>query len=306
MSGIFFALKAHQDDSELAFLCGAVYHGRAMDETSELTDVEPEESGRVAAPPEATIARDEADERVGADGAPTPITSDADVTGRPDGELGTAGDGDGQPVGEAESPARNAAEAATEPATPAPHEPEVTVESVIEALLFATDSPLPAARVAQLIGVGDARDVKKHIQALNERYERNGNAFRIEAIARGYQMLTLPAYNGWVRKLIRVRDESKLSPAAMETLAIVAYKQPVLRADVETIRGVACGELLNRLREMNLIKIVGRAEEVGRPMLYGTTNHFLKVFGLGTLADLPGTESLPSPPERPEATVPAT
>ena len=189
------------------------------------------------------------------------------------------------------------AEAAT--AESAPHEPEITVESVVEALLFATDSPLPAAKVAQLIGVGDARDVKKHIQALNERYERDGNAFRIEMIAKGYQMLTLPAYNGWVRKLLKVRDESKLSPAAMETLAIVAYKQPVLRADVEAIRGVACGELLNRLREMNLVKIVGRAEEVGRPMLYGTTSHFLRVFGLGTLADLPGIESLPPPPQHP-------
>ncbi len=180
-------------------------------------------------------------------------------------------------------------------------EPEITVESVVEALLFATDSPLAAARIAQLVGVGDARDVKKHIEALNERYEAEGNAFRIEEIAKGFQMLTLPAYNGWVSKLLKVRDESKLSPAAMETLAIVAYKQPVLRADVEAIRGVACGEMLNKLREMNLIKIVGRAEEPGRPMLYGTARHFLKVFGLGELTDLPAVESLPAPPPSPDS-----
>jgi len=180
-------------------------------------------------------------------------------------------------------------------------EPEITVESVVEALLFATDSPLPASKIAQLVGVGDARDVKKHIEALNERYQAEDHAFRIEEIAKGFQMLTLPAYNGWVSKLLKVRDESKLSPAAMETLAIVAYKQPVLRADVEAIRGVACGEMLNKLREMNLLKIVGRAEEPGRPMLYGTTRHFLKVFGLGELADLPAVESLPAPPPVPDS-----
>jgi len=175
------------------------------------------------------------------------------------------------------------------------------VESVVEALLFATDSPLPASKIAQLVGVGDARDVKKHIKALNERYQAEDHAFRIEEIAKGFQMLTLPAYNGWVSKLLKVRDESKLSPAAMETLAIVAYKQPVLRADVEAIRGVACGEMLNKLREMNLLKIVGRAEEPGRPMLYGTTRHFLRVFGLGELADLPAVESLPAPPPSPDS-----
>jgi len=181
------------------------------------------------------------------------------------------------------------------PDAAAPREPEITVESVVEALLFATDSPLPAAKIAQLVGVGDARDVKKHIEALNQKYEENGQAFRIEAIAKGFQMLTLPAYNGWVNKLLKVRDESKLSPAALQTLAVAAYKQPVLRADIEAIRGVQCGELLNRLREMNLLKIVGRADVPGRPMLYGTTNHFLKVFGLADLADLPGVESLPPP-----------
>jgi segregation and condensation protein B len=171
----------------------------------------------------------------------------------------------------------------------------IEAESVVEAILFATDSPLPPARIAQIMGVGDARTVRKHIGALNDRYERNGAAFRIEEIAGGYQMLTLPKFNPWLAKLLRARQESRLSPAALETLAIVAYKQPVLRAEIEAIRGVAVGEVLNRLREMNLIKIVGRDEQIGRPMLYGTTKRFLEVFGLASLKDLPTVEELKRP-----------
>ena len=258
-----------------------------MDESPELTDVESEELGRAE---EATAGATPTDADGPADEYPAPRPPDADGVGDEfaaplDAEQGVAD------------------EAATETAPQEAPELEITAESVVEALLFASDAPLPATKVAQLVGVGDARDVKKHVAALNERYERNGRAFRIEAIAKGYQMLTLPAYNAWVHKLLKVRDESKLSAAAMETLAIVAYKQPVLRADVEAIRGVACGEMLNKLREMNLVKIVGRAEEPGRPMLYGTTNRFLEVFGLSSLEDLPGIESLPAPVER-QATPP--
>ena len=95
---------------------------------------------------------------------------------------------------------------------------------------------------------------------------------------------------------MRAKQESRLSPAALETLAIVAYKQPVLRAEIEAVRGVTVGEVLNRLREMNLIKIVGRDEQIGRPMLYGTTRRFLEVFGLANLKDLPQVEEL-KPPE---------
>ena len=108
-------------------------------------------------------------------------------------------------------------------------------------------------------------------------------------------MLTLPAYNTWLTKLVRTRNDARLSPAALETLAIVAYKQPVLRAEIEDIRGVQCGEVINRLREMNLVKIVGRAEDLGRPMLYGTTKRFLEVFGLASLEDLPQVEQLKAP-----------
>ena len=105
-------------------------------------------------------------------------------------------------------------------------------------------------------------------------------------------MLTLPTYNTWIRRLKQTNKDNKLSQAAMETLAVVAYKQPVVRADIEAIRGVSAGEMLNRLREVGLIKIVGRAEDVGRPMLYGTTKRFLEVFGLSGLEDLPAVEEM--------------
>ena len=108
-------------------------------------------------------------------------------------------------------------------------------------------------------------------------------------------MLTLSNYNHWLKQLLRVRSETKLSPAALETLAIIAYKQPVIRADIEAIRGVAVGEVIRSLCYKGLIKIVGRAEVLGRPMLYGTTKKFLEVFGLNTLKDLPKIEELKKP-----------
>lgn len=165
--------------------------------------------------------------------------------------------------------------------------PEITPESVVEALLFSTDAPLSMAKIVDLLGTGDANDVRGFIQTLNERYEQTGASFRIQSIAKGYQMLTLPPYAHWLSKLHKARTESRLSQAALETLAIVAYKQPVLRAGIEAIRGVAVGDMLVRLREMNLVRIVGRAEELGRPLLYGTTSKFLEVFGLASLKDLP-------------------
>ena len=171
---------------------------------------------------------------------------------------------------------------------------EVTTERVVEAILFASDAPLPLSKIVSILGVGSARDVRNHIQALNEKYDRANASFRIEQIASGYQMLTLPVYNNWIRRLKATKQESRLSQAAMETLAVVAYKQPVVRADIEAIRGVSAGEMLNRLREVGLIKIVGRAEDVGRPMLYGTTKRFLEVFGLSSLEDLPSVEEMQS------------
>ena len=172
---------------------------------------------------------------------------------------------------------------------------EVTVESVTEAVLFASDEPLTAARLADIIGTG-VKQIRQHIKDLNDKYQANNSAFRIEQIAGGFQMLTLSAYNHWLKKLLRVRGDSKLSPAALETLAIIAYKQPVIRADIEAIRGVAAGEMIRSLMYKGLVKIVGRAEVLGRPMLYGTTRKFLEIFGLNSLKDLPKIEELKKPP----------
>jgi segregation and condensation protein B len=169
-----------------------------------------------------------------------------------------------------------------------------TVESVVEAILFATDEPLTDGRLSTIVET-TAKQVRDCIQSLNEKYERNHSAFRIEQIAGGYQMLTLSTYNSWLRKMLRARSDSKLSPAAMETLAIIAYKQPVIRVDIEAIRGVAVGEVIRSLMYKGLVKIVGRAEILGRPMLYGTTKKFLEVFGLNTLKDLPKVEELKKP-----------
>ena len=169
-----------------------------------------------------------------------------------------------------------------------------TVESVIEAVLFATDEPLTDSRLASIVET-TGKQVRQCIEALNEKYAKNHNAFRIEQIAGGYQMLTLSTYNTWLRKMLRARSDHKLSPAAMETLAIIAYKQPVIRVDVEAIRGVAVGEVIRSLMYKGLVKIVGRAEILGRPMLYGTTKKFLEVFGLNSLKDLPKAEELKKP-----------
>jgi segregation and condensation protein B len=192
-----------------------------------------------------------------------------------------------------ETPADTEGQEADSPKGKAGAEP--TAESVVEAVLFASDEPLREARLADIAGI-HVRQIRRHIKSLNDRYQAGNNAFRIEQIAGGYQMMTLSCYNHWLNKLLRVRDAGKLSPAALETLAIIAYKQPVIRADIEAIRGVAASEMVRNLMYKGLVKIVGRAEILGRPMLYGTTKKFLEVFGLNTLKDLPKIEELKKPP----------
>jgi segregation and condensation protein B len=143
--------------------------------------------------------------------------------------------------------------------------------------------------------------IRAAVEALNADYEQTGRSFRIERVAGGLQMLTMPAYAEDITRLKGARQSSKLSQAALETLAIIAYRQPILRADLESIRGVACGEVLRSLMERRLVRIAGRAEEVGRPMLYGTTKEFLEVFGLATLDDLPNAKDLrPAPEKKPK------
>jgi segregation and condensation protein B len=125
-------------------------------------------------------------------------------------------------------------------------------------------------------------------------YEQTDRSFRIEQVAGGYQILTLPRFGEHLKRLHQKEIDSKLTKAALETLAIIAYKQPILRADLEAIRGVACGETIRSLMEKHLVKIDGRAEIPGRPILYGTTRRFLELFGLNNLKDLPASENLPA------------
>lgn len=166
---------------------------------------------------------------------------------------------------------------------------------VIEAILFSTDAALSAGKLAEIVGVDSTRPIKQAIESLNKTYEERQAAYRIEERAGGYLLLTLPQYAQYIERLAKKKDEGRLTPAALETLAIVGYKQPITRAAIEAIRGVACGEVLRSLMEHNLVKIVGRAEEIGRPMLYGTTRYFLEVFGLPSLKELPKSDALREP-----------
>ena len=161
---------------------------------------------------------------------------------------------------------------------------------LIEALLLSTHHPLTAGRLAELLDLPSTKPLRKAIRELNAQYESTSRAFRIEQVAGGFQLLTLAEYGEHLKRLHQKEGDAKLTKAALETLSIIAYKQPILRADIEAIRGVACGETIRSLMEKHLVKIAGRAEEPGRPILYGTTKRFLEIFGLNTLKDLPQPE----------------
>jgi segregation and condensation protein B len=164
---------------------------------------------------------------------------------------------------------------------------------LLEALLLSTHHPLTAARLAELLKLAGTKAIRPAVMQLNEQYAASGRSFRVEQVAGGYQILTLPQFGEVLKKLHQKEADAKLTKAALETLSIIAYKQPILRVDVEAIRGVACGETIRSLMEKHLVKIAGRAELPGRPILYGTTKRFLELFGLNTLKDLPASENLP-------------
>jgi segregation and condensation protein B len=174
--------------------------------------------------------------------------------------------------------------------TPAdPHARDAKLARV-EAALFLASEPLTARKLARAAALPDSAEARRLVQKLRELYDADATAFQVEEIAGGYRLHARPAYRPWLLRAQRTGGEIKLSPAAVETLAVVAYRQPVPRADVEAVRGVGCGELLTHLMEKGLIRIVGRQESLGRPVLYGTTRRFLQAFGLGSLKDLPGFE----------------
>jgi len=162
----------------------------------------------------------------------------------------------------------------------------------LEALLFTTHHPLTAGRLAEFLDLEATKPIRKAIKLLNDQYTSSGRSFRIEQVAGGYQMLTLPDYGSMLKAMLQKEVDSKLTKAALETLAIIAYKQPILRADIEAIRGVQCGETIRSLMEKHLVNIHSRAEIPGRPILYGTTKRFLELFGLNSLKDLPQPDQL--------------
>ena len=162
----------------------------------------------------------------------------------------------------------------------------------LEAVLLIAQNPLNTRKLAQLAGLADGTKARTLVRELNRRYDAEGSAFRVEEIAGGFTLLTRPQFAPWLRRLHAAQVEVRLSAPAMETLAVVAYRQPVLRAEIEAIRGVQCGEMLRQLIERDLVRIAGRSEELGRPLLYGTTKRFLQVFGLRHLDELPRKEIL--------------
>lgn len=157
----------------------------------------------------------------------------------------------------------------------------------LEAVLLVAKGPLSTRKLAQLAHLADGTEARTLVRQLNRLYDDLGRSVRIEQVAGGYRMLTRAAYAPWLARLGHLPSAIRLSSPMMETLAVVAYRGPVSRADIEAIRGVACGELLRQLMERDLIRISGRSEELGRPYLYDTTKQFLQLFGLSSVDALP-------------------
>jgi segregation and condensation protein B len=240
----------------------------------------------------------------------TGVAADAAVAAAPiEPEPPTAeqpGAGTAPPRASPDAPAPDVVEPVTVEVAPAdapaePQDPEIpgaSVVSRVEALLFAATEPLPLRRMKEVLAIEDGRLVREALDALTARYASSGAAVAIEEVAGGFQLRTRAEFAPLVARLGRRPQTEKLSPAALETLAIVAYRQPVLRADVERIRGVASGEVLRTLVERELVRVAGRAELPGSPLYYGTTTRFLEVFGLRDLMELPREgESLRPPPQ---------
>lgn len=166
------------------------------------------------------------------------------------------------------------------------------IERCVEALLFVSDTPLSAAKLAALAGAPSGRSILDAIASLTARYAETNRAFGIVEVAGGYQVATLPEFAPLVAQLFKGKRRSRLTQPALETLAIIAYKQPISRMQIEAIRGVNCEGVLVTLIERELIAISGRAEGLGKPFLYSTTKKFLEYLGLKDFRELPSIEDL--------------
>lgn len=226
---------------------------------------------------------------------------------------GDAASGEAAPDQGAPQAARHAPESAPDAATASAKTIELTPDLLgsIEAVLLSTERPVNEGKLAEAVGlIRPAADdsetppldaiirqaIADAVAALNAAYDASGRSFRVETVAGGYRVMTLPKFAAAVATYHKTKVASKLTRAAVETLAIIAYKQPITRAELEAIRGVSCGEVLKSLMERRLITIKGRAEELGRPMLYGTTKAFLDHFGLASIKELPAPADLKPAP----------
>ena len=180
-----------------------------------------------------------------------------------------------------------------------------TPTDVVEALLFASDTPLEAARIREVLDLPDPSEARALVDALRARYAAADSALAIAEVGGGYRMVTRPEIAPWLLRLAKTRTRARLSRPALETLAIVAYRQPASRPEVDAIRGVNSEAVLDSLLERRLIRIAGRKEAPGRPSLYETTREFLVAFGLRDLGDLPNVEGELMVPEVPAMAVDA-
>lgn len=170
------------------------------------------------------------------------------------------------------------------------------IKNILHVLFFITDQPVSLDGLNRIFdGTVPEEQLVECINELKKDYEDRGMPIELREIAEGYQFATKPEYSTWIRKLFKERVTLKLSTSALETLAIVAYKQPIARSEIEEIRGVETIAVLETLLERKLVRITGRKETVGRPLLYGTTTDFLRYFGLRSLSDLPSLEELRLP-----------
>lgn len=167
------------------------------------------------------------------------------------------------------------------------------ITRVLEAVLFASHAPLSAAELARVDDELDENRVEALLAELRAEYDREGRAFTLEELGGGFQLLTHPEFAPALERFETVSSHTRLSAAALETLAIIAYRQPVGRAEIEEIRGVSAGGVLRTLQERDLAGVVGRGQGLGRPLLYGTTRRFLEHFGFRSLHDLPRPDELP-------------
>ncbi len=164
-----------------------------------------------------------------------------------------------------------------------------TASSVIESVLFVADEPLTVERLTELFdGELDKKTIIEIMERISESYD--GRPIQLIEVANGYKLCTKPEYGEWIKKFFREERKRTLSQAALETLAIIAYRQPITTPEIEEIRGVDVSGVLKNLLEKNLVKIMGRKDVIGRPMVYGTTQRFLEHFGLKSLSDMPSLE----------------